>query len=152
VAVYAQTEPQSFTWQVYWRVSAPATDVVLLDVILSLQTPLLESFPRVATHSQLPAGEASVVAAAGDCVLLRPTAGDWSYAEMTHPKDRGDWQLSSAADDQLRFERHLGGQFMEKGVIRRLRLRGAFLPRHNDLDLAAHYFALLAEETPPLTA
>jgi len=152
VAVYAQTEPQSFTWQVYWRAFVPEADVVLLDVILSLQTPLLESFPRVATHSQLPAGEALEVVDAGDCILLRPAKGDWSYAEMTHPKDRGNWQLSSTANDQLRLDRRLGGQFLEKGVIRRLRLRGTFLPRENDRNLAAHYFALLAEETPPLTA
>jgi hypothetical protein len=152
VAVYSQTEPQHFIWQVYWRVSVPEADVVLLDMILSLQTPLLKSFPRVTTHSQLPAGEASVVSSAGDCVLLRPEEGEWSYAEMTHPKDRGQWQLSSTANDQLRLDRHLGGHFLEKGVIRRLRLRGAFLPRQNDLDLAARYFALLAEETPPLTA
>ena len=152
VAVYAQTEPQRFSWQVYWRASAPEAGVVLLDVILSLQTPLLESFPRVATHSQLAASEASTVAAEGDCIVLRPTEGDWSYAEMTHPKDCGSWQLSSAANNQISLQRTLGGQFLEKGVIRRLRLRGAFLPRENDLELAAHYFALLATETPPLTA
>jgi len=38
-----------------------------------------------------------------------------------------------------------------KGVIRRLRLRGAFLPRENDLQRAAQFFTELATETPPLT-
>jgi hypothetical protein len=152
VAVYAQDEPQSFQWQVYWRATTPEPQVVLIDVILSLQTPLLESFPRVITQSRLPTGEAKELPGEGDCLVLRPTACDWSYAEMTHPKDRGILELTPYRDGGLCIERRLGGQFLEKGVIRRLRLRGAFLPRKDDLDRAAGYLEQLAMETPPLTA
>jgi hypothetical protein len=152
VAVYSQTEPQSFSWQVYWRACSPDADVVLVDVILSLQTPLLESFPQVTTCSQLPTGEATVIPVEGDCVVVRPAASDFSYAEMTHPKDRGTLQVAPAIDGQMRLQRRLGGHFLEKGVIRRLRLRGAFLPRNDDRSLANRYYEMLAAETPPLTA
>lgn len=149
VAVYAETEPETFSWQVYWRAAAPESGVVLVDVILSYQTPLLESFPRVATHTVLPAGEVENLSGECDCVILRPTDCDWSYAEMTHPKDRGTLQTLAAGEVQL--VRELGGQFLEKGVIRRLRLRGAFLPRNNDRALTQRFGEQLAAETPPLT-
>ena len=168
VAVYAATGPQSFNWQVYWRVSAREEDVVLLDAILSFQTALLESFPRVSTQSQLPADEVWLVRADGeskrtqqfgeeptedrDCVVLRSSTGNWSYAEMTHPLDQGTWQLAQSEDGKILMRRNLGGSFLEKGVIRRLRFRGAFLPRENDLQRAAQLFTELAAETPPLTA
>jgi hypothetical protein len=152
VAVYAQSEPQEFLWQVYWRASAPAARVVVLDAILSLQTPLSESFPRVTSHTVLSVGEAAKLPGDGDIIVLRPAGCDWTYAEMTHPKDRGLLEVASVPEGHSRIVRHLGGQFLEKGVIRRLRLRGAFLPREDDFELAQHYYTELAEETPPLTA
>lgn len=170
VAVYAVVGPPSFNWQVYWRASAKDESAVVVDAILSLQTSLLESFPRVTTQSQLTADEVWLVGPDGksrqldaessgqvpsdnhDCVVLRSSVGNWSYAEMTHPLDRGTWQLARSPDGKTKIERTLGGDFMEKGVIRRLRVRGAFLPREDDLEQAAQLFTELAAETPPLTA
>jgi hypothetical protein len=169
VAVYATTGPQSFSWQVYWRAFAGEEDVVLLDAIVSFQTALLESFPRVSTQSQLSADEVWLVRSNGqsnrtdpqqfgaepkedrDCVVLRSSTGNWSYAEMTHPLDQGAWRLARSEDDKILMRRNLGGSFLEKGVIRRLRFRGAFLPRENDLEQAAGLFTEFAAETPPLT-
>ncbi len=169
VAVYAATGPQSFNWQVYWRVFAREEDVVVLDAILSFQTALLESFPRVSTQSQLSADEVWIVRSDGeskrmdpqqfgeeptedrDCVVLRSSTSNWSYAEMTHPLDQGTWQLARSEDGETVMRRNLGGSFLEKGVIRRLRLRGAILPRENDLQRAAQFFTELAAEAPPLT-
>jgi len=170
VAVYAATGPQSFHWQVYWRAFAGEKDVVVLDAILSFQTALLESFPRVSTQSQLSANEVWIVRPNGeskrtdpqqfgeepkedrDCVVLRSSTGNWSYAEMTHPLDQGTWQLARSKDGKTLIRRNLGGSFLEKGVIRRLRFRGAFLPRENDLERAVGLFKLFATESPPLTA
>ncbi len=169
VAVYTAPEPRSFSWQVYWRASERDGDIVLLDAIVSLQTALLESFPGVSTQSQLTADEAWLVRSDGesrevdpqqfgseptddcDCVVLRSSTGDWSYAEMTHPLDQGTWQLARSENGQTSVQRELGGSFLEKGVIRRLRLRGAFLSRENDLQQAAGLFTELATESPPLT-
>jgi len=87
-----------------------------------------------------------------DCVVLRSSTGNWSYAEMTHPLDQGTWQLARSKDGKTLIRRNLGGSFLEKGVIRRLRFRGAFLPRENDLERAVGLFKLFATESPPLTA
>ena len=70
---------------------------------------------------------------------------------MTHPLDQGAWRLARSEDGKILMRRNLGGSFLEKGVIRRLRFRGAFLPRENDLQRAAQLFTDLAAETPPLT-
>ena len=169
VAVYAAPEPRSFSWQVYWRASEPGGDLVLVDAILSFQTDRLESFPSVTTQSQLAANEMILVGVDGkstkvdfqpfdeaptsdhDCLVLRSSTGRWSYLEMTHPLDQGTWQLTRSEDGRTKVRRVLGGSFLEKGVIRRLRLRGAFLARENDLQQAAQLFTRFAAETPPLT-
>ena len=169
VATYVVQQPHNFSWQIYWRVQLRDRDVVLIDAILSLQTALLENFPVVSTNSQLTADNSWLVEPNGEsqrishenlieeptedchCVVLRSSGGSWSYAEMTHPLDQGKWCLIRSETGQTSVQRQLGGCFLEKGVIRRLRLRGAFLPRENDLSQAAELFADLAAETPPLT-
>lgn len=169
VAAYTAPGPPSFNWQVYWRASEAEGDVILLDAILSLQTALLESFPAVSTQSQLFAEEVWRVRSDGEsnkvdpqqfgktpledynCVALRSVTGNWSYAEMTLPLDQGTFQLTRLENGQTSVQRNLGGSFMEKGVIRRMRIRGAFLPRENDLERAAGLFEEFAAETPPLT-
>ncbi len=168
IATYAETAERPFSLQVYWRATVGERGALLLDTILSLQTDLLESFPGLAVETKLPAAEAWLLpeegATATEVVipcdlsadrvggfLLRPSNGDWSYAEMTHPEDRGECQIGRCKDDSLFVQRQLGGQFMEKGVIRSLRVRGVFLPRENDFELATQCLTSLATEEPPLT-
>jgi hypothetical protein len=62
---------------------------------------------------------------------------------------KGSWKPFFHAKISMR--RNLGGSFLEKGAIRRLRFRGAFLPRENDLQRAAQLFTDLAADSPPLT-
>jgi hypothetical protein len=170
VAEYTASQPPAFDWQVYWRVTQCAATVTVVDAILSFQTALLESFPRVTTRSQLVANEVYLVDPDGQssqvdweqfaaeprddrhCVVLRAATGGWSYAEMTHPDDQGNWQLAQSEKGPITIGRTLGGSFLEKGVIRRLRVRGVFLPAENDLQQAAKLFTELATATPPLTA
>ena len=45
-----------------------------------------------------------------------------------------------------------GKRFMERGVIRRLRLRGAFAPIANAEDAIEQLQSQFASEPPPLTA
>ncbi len=168
VVTYAETNERPFALQVYWRATVGERGALLLDTILSLQTDLLESFPGLAVETKLPAATAWLLpdeeATAteidfpcdlptdrSDRLLLRPSQGNWSYAEMTHPEDRGKSQIERCEDDSLLLKHQLGGGFMEKGVIRCLRVRGVFLPRKNDLELATKCLASLATEEPPLT-
>ena len=163
-------KPQRFQWQVYWRATSSSAEVAVVDAIVSLQTPLLESFPRFSTNTSLPAtevwcvstgdqpqnlelpGDSAKPKASLQCVLLRNKRLPWSYAEMTHPADEAETSVSQAAEGEISLQRTVGGKFLEKGVIRQMRIRGAFIPRENDLETAGQLFAAFCEEEPPLTA
>ncbi len=148
VVTYTQTEERPFALQVYWRVSNNRDDVVQLDAIVSLQTCLLESFPNIWTSTNLPGNVADGLQVGS---LLRSDAA-WSYAESVQPEDRGTLRsMDSSGQDHVRIAHQLGGQFLEKGVIRRLRVRGLFLPRDNDIELAEKYLASMKSEELPLT-
>ena len=178
VVSYSETAMRPFSLQVYWRATAGRDGALLLDTILSLQTDLLESFPAVAVETQLSAASAWQISNEGeaatkmnvdkgmnadkgqqcrlpaddsDGLLLRSADGGWSYAEMTHPEDRGGGRIERSKRDVYLLRRQLGGGFLEKGVIRRLRVRGVLLPQENDLESAARYLASFATEQPPLT-
>jgi len=172
VVTYVETKTRPYSVQVYWRATADESGVLLLDTILSLQTDLLESFPSVSVETKLPADaiwklpsddepSASLdlsadrphawSAADAACFLVRQQSSNWSYAETTHRDDHGDGWVKRTKSDGVQSHRQLGGNFLEKGVIRRLRVRGVFLPRKNDLDVAARSLASLASELPPLT-
>ena len=71
---------------------------------------------------------------------------------MTPPGQPGQWELQTVAPRELVGARSLAGTFLEKGVLRRMRVRGALLPRERDLQLASQCLVRLAEESPPLTA
>lgn len=161
--------PKQFRWQAYWRAVALDEHRLQLDLIVSLETPLLESFPKFSTRTSLPVAEAWRVAADAnperlaicdsteeqskdiDCFVLRGDDSSWSYVEMTDPVDRGQSRLRPAGELAC-LERELGGSFLEKGVIRRMRIRGILMPRDDDLQQAAQQFAAFRVEEPPLTA
>ena len=165
VANYPQGEAQRFTLHMYWRIAQSAASLVVIDAIVSLQTSLLECFPKALLTTNLPNGKVLAVTGAGSPtlavtdrlasdepsgVLVRSDGCPWSYLEMTHPADLGCWRVARAHAVQL--ERELGGEFQEKGVIRRLRVRGAFMARENDELIATQILSYFAESAPPLTA
>jgi hypothetical protein len=55
-------------------------------------------------------------------------------------------------DGARRTDWRFTGEFMERGVIRRLRLRAALVPREGDVETLRRMQAALAVEQPPLTA
>ncbi|MEM8945664.1 MAG: hypothetical protein AAGD11_10815 [Planctomycetota bacterium] len=149
VVTYAQTDERPFELEVYWRIGLLADDVVQLDGIVSLQTCLLETFPQFHVRTNLPAQLASGLQVG---ILLRGTNAGWSYAEHARMRDPGALAVDDSDNATLiTITRQLGGQFLEKGVIRRLQIRGLFLPRENDDTNAAKRLASLAVEEPPLT-
>jgi hypothetical protein len=163
VANFPQSESQPFTLHIYWRASTSESPLVVLDAIVSLQTSLLECYPKVILTTELPAAEVLVVhrnVAEGSAdlrsdettaaILLRSANRQWSYLEMTHPDDKGCWSVETSTPMMVR--RELGGEFQEKGVIRRMRVRGAFMSSENDMELAQRLMADFASSSPPLTA
>lgn len=165
VANYPQTEAQPFTLHMYWRIVSADSLCVIVDGIVSLQTSLLECFPKAVLRSVLPAGEILQVhgdgtpAASVDAVissdrfagvLVRDASQRWSYLEATYPEDLGSWHVE--AGQQVAINRELGGEFQEKGVIRRLRVRSGFLPYADDVARATQLLKEFAVSPPPLTA
>jgi hypothetical protein len=109
VATYAASDAWPFRLQVYWRVwigqFAPA--IAAVELIVSLQTQLLDTVPRLFASSQFPPADVyqlvdasrgnfvrrepiatsmSNVASACDCTLFRPLSLAWTCGEMTHPQ------------------------------------------------------------------
>ena len=165
IANYPQCESQPFTLHIYWRVATADSRLIILDAIVSLQTSLLECFPKAILTTELPASEAWIVPSDGSSptklaqqlnssapsgVLLRGAENGWSYLEVTHPDDLGEWRVTNSTTAKI--ERELGGEFQEKGVIRRLRVRGAFIADDNDLEIATQLIKDFAASRPPLTA
>jgi hypothetical protein len=162
VGNYPQSQAQRFTLQIYWRIARSTTNILVIDTIVSLQTSLLECFPKALLTTQLPMGEMLAISRDDSLtikerissdepagILVRCNDESWSYFEMTHPTDLGCWR--GVRNDGLRLERELGGEFQEKGVIRRLRVRGAFLAREHDEQVARQILTEFAESEPPLT-
>ena len=168
IACFAETKAQPYSLEVYWRAFKQDRSYVV-DLLLSVETNLLESFPSLLTQTQLVAEETCTVTSDGTaelitdfaqvspiqeaaCLILRPPNSKWSYVEMPHPEDLGETTASRDEQGRTTIRRILAGSFMEKGVIRRLRIRGAVVPRKDDVQLATQLLNGLVTEAPPLTA
>jgi hypothetical protein len=146
VAHYREPLEQPFNLQVYWRVVESLDGAPALDLICSVQTPLWEAHPVVTVCSSM--FECSPAIAEGALVTAGPR--DRAYLEVTR---HGDFQPMAPGEDAQfigpfwRF----GPQFMEKGVIRRLQLRGAFVPADEASSRLRELQNELAAERPALT-
>ncbi|QDT71815.1 hypothetical protein [Lacipirellula limnantheis] len=147
VVTYSEPLEQPFNLQLYWRMIDAADDDAALDLICSIQTPLWEAHPGVTVCSSM--FETPMETMGGALTVVGK--GKWSYVEATRP---GDFQ-PQAGERRGEFSGaywRFGPQFMEKGVIRRLQLRGAFVARDDAATMAAKLGRELAGEEPALTA
>lgn len=171
VATYKQTPDRDIRPQVYWRFLSD-NGYGGIEVIVSVQTDLLHSRPALHTSGQYGASqvlrledvesmsfrvvEQASVARPEDgasLFLIRPeTHPNLSYAEMVHPSDfvKADIYLNVPGGTELRHD--LFPESLEKGVIRRARLRSYWLARRGDEELAAKKYQQLIKSSPPLTA
>lgn len=172
IATYAPSEGRNVQTQIYWR-AAQADSVATIELILSAQTHLLDSRPGLLALSTLPAGavfhlperaeqltelafdfQSRREFTAGQCLplfLFRPHGAAYSYAEMVQPSDFAGASLELRGEELLRFGHPLFAERLEKGVIRRVRLCGAFLPRDGDLERAMTVYRHFIAEPLPLT-
>jgi hypothetical protein len=172
VAAYADCPAPALRSQIYWRASSHRTEgaVAAIELVISVQTSLLDSSPRLATRSLLCVDEALCLSSAdgakqieggkSSCYLYRLAEAPFSYAEMVHPAQSQESAIESptaagakhdAAPKRLELRHQLFSERLEKGVILRARVLGVFLDRRGDLEAAArHYQAFLSAE-PPLT-
>ncbi|HEX5445075.1 MAG TPA: hypothetical protein VFW87_14650 [Pirellulales bacterium] len=164
VAAYAQGPSSLVSTQIYWRAALLEFDgesCPTIDLQVSVQTSLLESRPALSTRSCLPACE--VVSAAlgppvqarsrepgAHCLVFRPSAWNESYVEMVHPSDAVASEVATKAST-MEIAHRLFEHELEKGVILRARVRGMFVPRRGDTELALAAWRQFVAQAPPLT-
>jgi hypothetical protein len=159
--------------QFYWRLLSwndlPANG---LELIVSVQTGLLDSNPASDVQSQLDADEVlkwranrwepvswstspedPPIGQAVGLLLFRLHGVPFSYLEMVHPADhyRSGVSRIGGSAHQMRSHFELFPEHLEKGVIRRARLRGCLLPRDRDTATAEILHREFAASAPPLT-
>ncbi|MDC0936864.1 hypothetical protein OAS39_11310 [Pirellulales bacterium] len=171
VATYRPQEGMPFRWQVYWRVSPLGDSAAAgLDVVLSVQTPLLETWPAFEVASHLDAHTVELLDRDGVVVGSRGSSkvdglesttdfrfvfaqsdGRRSFAEMAHPADFGSCRVTWEGDSGVKTQWRFGTSFMEKGVIRRIQMRTAILPNDACATDARSQLEELVQRPPPLT-
>lgn len=139
VATYAQSPERNFRPQIYWRYVAETVlghEVAGLELIVSAQTSLLDSQPQTIVESSLPVGEWQILSTTpAMLVLWRPRAWSVSYCQMISAEDLAEsTEVAAALLPTLRWQ--LFHERLEKGVIRRGRVRGLIVPRERDAEVA----------------
>lgn len=153
IARYAQTTQRVFAIVAYWRAGWLELDNAscpYIDLVVSVETSLLNSRPWLVAKSKLSAGLDRWISAPAGYEVARLPHPAASYVEIRHPDDALTASLS-AMGDQAVLSTRLFGQPLEKGVILRSRLRGLFVPREGDETLARAALAEFAAMPLPLT-
>ncbi len=172
LAVTYPDQPQTAArTEIYWRAASDTRAIASLQLLVSVQTNLLDSLPMLVARSRLAA--VSVLrledAARGTFVGVAPgdrddrsaTAGGYllrlpgtklSYAQLVHPADSKATHISQANDaSPCELSHALFAEHLEKGVILRARVLGVLLERAGDEDAAAQHFADFLAADLPLT-
>jgi len=150
IVAYGAAAQLPFALQIYWRAAPlPGRRGALLEAFVSIQTRAWQAFPKVSMESAL---QVDVADLKDEAAVLRPIGCPWSYAEVAKPGDfkRGPFVMGN--NDLGRTAWTFGSEFMERGVIRRLQIRGAVVPRDEDATIVDYLHQSLLAEAPPLTA
>ncbi len=130
-----------------------------VELWVSVQTRQLDSRPHVRIVNRFPKGT-QVVTVPGwsepGLRVFRLPGIQVSYIESVYPADVADsaepGDAAADADQAISFGTNLNVVWMEKGVIRRCRVRGWWVDRDGDLAWAKDLTHAFLEEAPPLTA
>lgn len=163
IAYYEPTADWPLRWELLWRAYEPiAEGIRRLDFQFSTQTPLLDCDPQVALASELNVAEVVNVSLSGktmpatapplEPLVCRLPGGKQTLIEILHPSDFCGGTVEQNGADQLRATRWLFKQHLEKGVIRRARLRVLLVPTAGDLERAQGAYEEFADEDPDLSA
>jgi hypothetical protein len=176
VATYEPIEYWPYTTQIYWSVLAgePANAAsAAVSLFVSLQTHLLETWPKLHIHTRLIADETKFLSwdpgrpaavqamTAGRhalrpsgrtcCILQRLAGTSLSYAEIMPTSDFRGITVWRAADNTCSTCWELFADFLEKGVIRRARMQSFILPSKNDTAAATALCQEIEQRPLPLT-
>lgn len=179
VATYPNRPAAQLRTQVYWRTGTHPREgaIAAIELVVSVQTALLDSCPKIAIASHLHASEAlrmtdsqsgaftSIVpptaeadpdniAGAPQCYLFRLPGRQYSYIEMIHPADvqSSSWDgWLHGAHYRLQLRHELFADRLEKGVILRARVLGVIVDRRDDKAAALRHWQRFLTEELPLT-
>lgn len=174
VTSYVGDASWQFAPQVYWSV-VPQPDRggvrAALAVVVSVQTDLLDTHPRIDVESCLPADDVLLVSIIGDDLLVdshvdgtqsidprasacgvvwRMKGAAVSYAELAPTTDFRELAVERSSQ-ALGARWQLFSDFLEKGVIRRARMQSLVVPRENDVQLVAEQCQAVGRRPLPLT-
>jgi hypothetical protein len=170
VATYAQPSNHTVRPQVYWRALIDESKRQFgVDLIVSMQTSLLASVPATDCVSMYPARQCIVMrpdlslehldcmtcpdwtAVQSPAVIIRHREFDLDLTAMVHPSDWTTTKIRASEDQYMQVRFDLFDESLEKGVIRRGRLRAALLPRRDAQARLVELFEQFAALEPPLT-
>lgn len=176
VAAYAPAPQRNISSQIYWRaIQYDDLEAVGVETIVSVQTDLLDSDPRMTIGSTIPCCDVtrlsddkearfelvtaadvnpSVVDSGVGPLLFRLADATYSYVEMIHPADFSAAEIRECTADNERVcsKFRVFNEPLEKGVIRRSRVCGAFIAREGDEQVAVECYRRFVESAVPLTA
>jgi len=176
IASYLPMERWPYAPQLYWR--AGTMDVVdgvkaSVSLLVSVQTQLLETHPRITVASQAPAKSVVTLVAFDNgeleieppvengwrapgvsafCIVRRLDTAPLSLIEFAAASDYLTVRSASDSQGNATSEWQLFAEFLEKGVIRRAQINAAFVSHENDVEIAAECCRALAKAPLPLTA
>jgi hypothetical protein len=174
VASYTAADDWPYSPQVYW--TAGTLDSIegvfgSLSLLVSVQTHLLDTRPVITATTLVDISDApQLISVAGNnpqitplaaahaavegqtaCLLYRLAEPTLSYIEIVPASDYQNVVVSNATTGARGAVWTLFAEFMEKGVIRRARVMGAFVHRARDLEVAAECCRTIERSPLPLT-
>ena len=178
VALYEPLAPHQVQPSVYWRARwDEARAAVGVEMIVSMQTSLLDSNPETVVATGMPIGDVwgpadeaasslqkleynqfplTLHVADGSrppsLVIYQPRDTPFAYVEMVHPADFVATQVELNKWGESWATTRLFSERLEKGVIRRARLAGWHISRKSDVqDISWALYRQFAAEPLPLT-
>ena len=178
VALYEPLAPHQVQPSVYWRARwDEGRQAVGVEMIVSMQTSLLDSNPETVVATGMPIGDVwgaadqkiallerleytqfPLIVSSADgshrpsIVVYQPRDTPFAYVEMVHPADFVATQVELNKWGESWATTRLFSERLEKGVIRRARIAGWHLPRKSVVHGSAReLYTQFAAEPLPLT-
>jgi hypothetical protein len=155
---YEQSNQDLYTVQLNWRrLESEIPDALAVEVWISVQTSLLDTHPTIEVRSRTPDAQWHVLTLSdlqiekNDCAVLGlvKKSGVTSII-MIEPSDAQQARRITERSDEFSFR--ILGDFMEKGVIRRARLRLLVVTAELSRSKIIKEFRAFTDSPLPLTA
>ncbi len=176
IAVYEAAGGKALRSQLYWRripTNESASNTLGIELIASVQTELLHSEPCLKVVSEINGREVCQMASNGDTPLvswksvprqnldsadaqgggvfvIRGVGPGFDFVQSVHPSDLHRTWVSER-NGVVSLVHELFAEPLEKGVMRRGRVRCWLRPQTEDVAWVADYYRAWLNEPPPLT-